>query len=56
MKMDYLKIRADFKYATKGRFYRIFLVKEEEELSSIIIPFLPKCFNVFLILYFVPSS
>jgi hypothetical protein len=29
MKMNYLKIRADFKYATKGRFYRIFLVKED---------------------------
>ena len=35
MKMNYLKIRADFKYATKGRFYRIFLVKEDIGLGEL---------------------
>jgi hypothetical protein len=35
MKMNYLKIRADFKYATKGRFYRVFLVKEDIGLGEL---------------------
>ena len=27
MEVGYIKIRADFKYAEKGRFYRTFLLK-----------------------------
>ena len=35
MEIKYYKIRADFKYAEKGRFYRIFLVKEKADLSEL---------------------
>ena len=35
MKVKYIKIRADFKYAEKGRFYRVFLVKEDMPLGEL---------------------
>ena len=35
MKVTYLKIRADFKYATKGRFYRTFLVRDDINLRDL---------------------
>lgn len=35
MKIKYVKIRADFKYAEKGRFYRTFLVKEDMPLGEL---------------------
>ena len=35
MKYQYLKIRADFKYAEKGRFYRTILVKENIPLGEL---------------------
>ena len=35
MKVKYIKIRADFKYASKGRFYRTFLVKEDVNLGEL---------------------
>ena len=35
MKAKYLKIRADFKYAPKGRFYRIFLVRDDIGLGEL---------------------
>ena len=35
MVVKYLKIRADFKYTTKGRFYRTFLVREDIDLGEL---------------------
>ena len=35
MKQEYYKIRADFKYADKGRFYRVFLVRNDITLSDL---------------------
>ncbi len=35
MEVKYIKIRADFKYADKGRFYRTFLVKEDVNLGEL---------------------
>ncbi|MCR5694730.1 MAG: plasmid pRiA4b ORF-3 family protein [Clostridia bacterium] len=34
VEIKYYKIRADFKYAEKGRFYRVFLVKENANLRE----------------------
>ena len=35
MEIKYIKIRADFKYAKKGRFYRTFLVREDIGLGEL---------------------
>ena len=35
MEVKYLKIRADFKYAKKGRFYRTFLVRDDIGLGEL---------------------
>ena len=35
MEAKYFKIRADFKYANKGRFYRTFLVREDIGLGEL---------------------
>lgn len=35
MEIKYFKIRADFKYAAKGRFYRTFLVREDINLGEL---------------------
>ena len=35
MEKKYYKIRADFKYTTKGRFYRTFLVREDIKLGEL---------------------
>ena len=35
MQVNYKKIRADFKYATKGRFFRTFLVREDISLGEL---------------------
>ena len=35
MLVNYIKIRADFKYATKGRFFRTFLVREDIGLGEL---------------------
>ena len=35
MDVKYIKIRADFKYAKKGRFYRTFLVREDIGLGEL---------------------
>ena len=35
MEIRYFKIRADFKYAAKGRFYRTFLVREDINLGEL---------------------
>lgn len=35
MQVKYKKIRADFKYAEKGRFYRVFLVREDVSLPEL---------------------
>ena len=35
MKVAYIKIRADFKYCEKGRFYRTFLIKEDAPLQEV---------------------
>ena len=35
MEIRYFKIRADFKYAAKGRFYRTFLVREDVNLGEL---------------------
>lgn len=35
MEIKYIKIRADFKYAEKGRFYRTFLVKDDADLGTL---------------------
>lgn len=34
-KIDFFKIRANFKYAAKGRFYRTFLVREDINLGEL---------------------
>ena len=35
MDVKYIKIRADFKYAEKGRFYRTFLVRDDIGLGEL---------------------
>lgn len=35
MEIKYIKIRVDFKYAEKGRFYRTFLVKDDVDLGTL---------------------
>ena len=64
MKVNYLKIRADFKYAAKGRFYRVFLIRENTnlgELGEFMVDILGGAFEHYFLfkskdLSFVPST